>query len=337
MRSLPEDRRKQALLRAWRDVWRLLPNERKQRDWTYDELRRVEEATLSKIVKLSEPEIREAVLEDLDRAELCGVYVFVVDGVESVGGADLSVIHAGVRRAVNTVVQSSRSMHDHVRACVAETLQEEQSRRVANINRLRPRELLSTLVPTTLRRAALLMHYSSNEQRHALSTLLYRELGNKPRALCMDRELELPADPSRQQQYAWLHWYLWGMRMHSPEMRQRLGGVPRVIFVGDRDAQLTNKKTGDLADPLGPIHAKAYERLGRELNKHGHPIKDPGSKSRIAKSVGVSRDKLRSYPDLPIKVSPDGKGGVTCEFTMDDILEAMGSSSRKKPTKPQNQ
>ncbi|CAA9233021.1 MAG: hypothetical protein AVDCRST_MAG93-973, partial [uncultured Chloroflexia bacterium] len=252
MGSLPEDRRKQALLRAWRDVWRLLPNERQQRDWTYDELRRVEEATLSKMVKLSESEIREAVSEDLVRAELCDVYVFVVDGVEFVGGADLGVIQAGVRRAANTVAQSGRSMHDHVRACVTETLEEEQSRRVAYINRLKPRELLSTLVSTTLRRAALLMHYLSNEQRHALSTLLYHELGNKPRPVRMDRELELPAEPTLQQRYAWVHWYLWCMRMHSPEMQQRLGGVPRIIVVGDRDAQLTNKKTGDLADPLGP-------------------------------------------------------------------------------------
>jgi hypothetical protein len=166
--------------------------------------------------------------------------------------------------------------------------------------------------------------------------LLYRELGIKPRPLLMDRELKLPAEPTLKQRYAWLHWYLWCLRMHSPEMQQRLGGVPQIIFVGDGDAQLTNRKTGASADSLGPIYARAYERLGRELNKQGHPIKDPESKSRIAESVGVSRDKLRSYPELPIKFSPDGKGGVTYTYTADDVLKAIDASSRKNPTKPRN-
>jgi len=334
MGSVPEDRRKQTLLEVWR-VWRQLPNERQLRDWTNDEFRRAEEATLSRMAELCEHEIREAVSEDLDGAELCDIYVFVVDGVESVGGAGLSVIYTSVRRAANTVAQSGRSVHDHAQTCVTEAVGEEKSRRVAYMNGLKPRELLSALVSTTLRRAALLTKYLGSEQQHVLSRLLYRELGNKPMPLRLDRELELPAEPTLKQRYAWLHWYLWCLKMHSLEMRQRLGGVPRIIVVSDGDVLPTNKKTGDPVDPLGPIHAKTYERLGRELNKHGPPIKDPESKSRIAKSVGVSRPTLQRYlkADLPIKLTPDNKGGVYEEYTMNDVLTALETSSRKKRSK----
>ncbi len=339
MGSAPEDRRKQTLLKVWR-VWKQLPSEQQQRDWTHNELRRAEEATLSRMAELCEPEIREAVSEDLDGAELCDVYVLVVDGVEYVSGADLSIVYAGVRRAANTVVQSGRPVHDHVRACVTEAVGEEKGRKVAYMSGLKPRELLSALVSTTLRRAALLIKYLGSEQQHVLSRLLYRELGNKPRPLRLDRELKLPAEPTLKQRYAWLHWYLWCLRMHSLEMRQRLGGVPRIIVVSDGDVLLTNKKTGDPVDPLGPIHAKTYKRLGRELNKHGPPIKDPESKSRIAKSVGVSRPTLQRYlkADLPIKLTPDNKGGVYEEYTMNDILAALETSSRKKRNKdkPEN-
>jgi hypothetical protein len=76
--------------------------------------------------------------------------------------------------------------------------------------------------------------------------------------------------------------------------------------------------------------------LGRELNKRGHPIKDPESEHRIAKSVGVSRGKLRSYPHLPIEIAPkadhDGKVVVSYKYTEGELLRAIEASSRKKST-----
>jgi len=105
------------------------------------------------------------------------------------------------------------------------------------------------------------------------------------------------------------------------------------MIIADGDRILVNRSTGQSADPLGPIHAPVWRALGRELNKHGHPIKDPESENRIAKSIGVSRDKLRKFPALPIKVTPDGKGGVHYEFTGDDLLKAIEASSRKRPRK----
>ena len=120
--------------------------------------------------------------------------------------------------------------------------------------------------------------------------------------------------------------------MHHPDTRLILGGVPLVVVAADGDRMLTNKKTGQPADPMGPILAPVWRVLGRELNKSGHPIKDPESENRIAKSIGVSRDKLRSYPELPIKIATDDKGVVHYEYTGSDLLKAIEASSRKKRT-----
>jgi hypothetical protein len=124
--------------------------------------------------------------------------------------------------------------------------------------------------------------------------------------------------------------------MHKPEMQRVSGGVPLVVVVADGDRLLTNKETGLPADPLGPIHAPIYRALGRELNRQGHSIKDPESESRIARSAGVSRDKLRSYPDLPIKIERDGPDRIKYEYTGDDLLASIEASLRKKPTKSEN-
>ncbi len=107
----------------------------------------------------------------------------------------------------------------------------------------------------------------------------------------------MPEHPTLKQRQAWLHWYIWCLRMHKAETRRISGGVPLVVVVADGDRLLTSDITGLPADPLGPIHAPVYRALGRELNRHGHPIKDPESESRIARSLGVSRDSsLESQP-----------------------------------------
>lgn len=316
-------------------MWNRLPEAQQAGDWTPERLRANEDATLEKLAQLCEPEIREAVSEDLGGAELCGVYILTVGDQEAVGGMDLTVIHAGVRRAASTVTASGKPPHEHVKVCVAAAIRAETSRRAAYLNGLKIPDLLSALSSTTLLRAGLLIDYLEDEQRNALSSLLYRELGNKPRPARMDKQPKMPTEPTLKQRYAWLHWYLWRTFMHRPEVKRKLGGVPRIVVIADGDRMLINKKTGKCADPLGPIHARVWPVLGRELNKRGHPIKDPESKNRVAKSIGVSRSTLKRYEDaaIPVKITPDGKGGVWHEFTMNDLVSSLEVSARKRPVK----
>jgi hypothetical protein len=249
------------------------------------------------------------------------------------------IIHEGIREAVSTVAVSGVQFHERVGACVAKKIEEKSVEIVGELHALKPHALLKLCNAATLERTRFIVeHLREKQRRRALSNLLFHELGGKPRLLRMDQEPMMPEHPTLQQRRAWLHWYIWALKMHQPDTQRALGGVPLVVVAADGDRILTNKKTGQPADPLGPIHAQVWRVLGRELNKRGHPIKDPESERRIADSVGTSRDKLRRYPHLPIKIEPtigpDGKVVVTYEYTGDDLLKALEASSRKKPTKP---
>jgi len=56
-------------------LWQRLPAEQQARDWTYEEAAATRQEVLRKLVELCEPEVREAVLQDLAGAELCGLYI----------------------------------------------------------------------------------------------------------------------------------------------------------------------------------------------------------------------------------------------------------------------
>ena len=334
MSSVPEDRLEQVAIVC--DLWRRLSAEQQARDWTYEEAAAIRQEVLRKLVELCEPEVREAMLQDLAGAELCDLYIVPSnEGQEVVVGEDLSAVYAGVRRAADSASQSELPLDEHFLTCISKAIAEEKQTRAADWNGLKPRALLAALSSTPLRRAARVIDHLDSERTNALSKLLYRELGDKPRPVLLDREMKLPAEPTLKQRYAYFHWYIWFSHMHGPESQRALGGVPRIIVVADRDAILTNKKTGTPSDPLGPIHAKVWPRLGRELNKHKHPIKDPESKNRTAKSIGVSRSTLQRYlkANLPVKLMPDGKGGIYTEYTMDDVLKAVETASQKKRNK----
>lgn len=333
MASVLEERHRQAA-----ECCRLLqklPSEANRLDWPYERIREAEDATLKKLEELCVEEILRAVLGNWVAAGLCGVYVGHVHKPPYTAvylvRENVGIIHTAIRRAVSSVAASGRSFHEHVETCVAQAIAEVSSSAITELRQLKIRPLLKLLMASTLDRAHFIVTYLTKEQRRDLSRLLHRELGDKPQLLRMDKELNLPAEPTLKQRYAWLYSQLWRQKMHSVEVRQRLGGVPQIMAVVDGEAMLTNRDTGLPADPLGAIHAPVWRVLGRELNKNGHPIKDPESERRIAKSIRVSRDKLRSLPKLPIKIEPDGKGRVDYTFTSDDLIESLTAMSRKKP------
>jgi hypothetical protein len=319
---------------------RNLRSEADRLDWSHERLREAEEKTLKKLEELCVREILCAVLSNWVAAGLCGVYVGSVQkgrySVIYLLRKDIGIIHTAIRRAASSVAASGKRFHEHVKACVAQIIVEESSAAITEIRQLKTRALLKLLEVTTIDRVRFIITYLTEEQRRGLSRSLYRELGDDPRLLPMDREPKLPAQPTLKQRYAWLHWCLWSQSMHSQDMRGRLGGVPRIIAVADGDAMLINKSTGLPADPLGAIHAPVWRVLGRELNKTGHPIKDPESERRIANSIGISRDKLRSLPKLPVKIKTNGGGRVDYTFTDDDCLESLKAMSRKKPKRKEH-
>jgi hypothetical protein len=272
---------------------------------------------------------------------LCGIYIVPTQNppitVLWTWRENPEIIHAGIHEAVSTFATSDTAQfHEHVQACVTKNILEKSAELARELRQLKPRALLEACNSATLERTRYIVAHLSEDQRAALSSQLFHELGGKPRPLRIDKEPQIPENPTLMQKQAWLHWYIWCLRMHKPEMQRVLGGVPQVVVTADGDRLLTNKETGLPADPLGPIHARVWRALGRELNRQGHSIKDPESESRIARSAGVSRDKLRSFPVPPIRIGTDGPGRITYEYTENDLLASIEASLRKKPTKSED-
>jgi hypothetical protein len=316
-----------------------LPSRGQRLDLTHGELRDTERKALEKLEELCAQEILRAILGNWIEAGLCGVYV----GVEKkppytilwIVREDVEIIYAGIRKAISSVAVSGVPFHKHVEDCVAKALSQEAAELAQELKEYKPRALLKECTSWTLDRTRFIVEYLCEEQRAALANLLFHELGGKPRPMRMDVEPTMPERPTPKQRQAWLYAYLYRLKMHEPEISTRLGGVPRFVVACDGDRILINKSTGKPADPLGPIHAKVYEKLGRELNKHGHPIKDPESKNRIARGLGVSRATLQRYLDanVPVKLTPDGRGGVHHEFNMNSMLMALEVSARRSRRK----
>jgi hypothetical protein len=331
MSNIPKDRFGAAVSVC--QLWKDLPAEQLRCGWTDEELRSREEKVLTRLAELCWPEILEAIVENQAEAGVCGIsYITTADGREGDGGEGLAAIYRGVRRVAGT---NKRPSNEHVKACVSQVLQEEASEEAASLRKLKPRGVLTKLASFSPLRADWLIDHLSRRQQRELRLLLYRELGNKTVPLRMDQKPNLNANSTPKQRRYQLFWYLWRLRITEPDVRRALGGVPRIVVIGDGDGIITNKKTGMPSDPLGPIHAKMWQGLGRELNKHLHPIKDPESKNKNAKSVGVSRSTLQRYlGDGPWpKLTPDGKGGLYTKYTLDDFVEALEKSSQRKRNK----
>jgi DNA-binding transcriptional ArsR family regulator len=336
MGSVTEDRLRQAAIHT--QLLRRLPSEARRLDWTDEELRGAEEKVLHKLEELCAQEILTAVLGNWMSAGLCGVYVHVVHAppytVLYLVREDLASIYASLRRAASSVSASGRPFHEHVEVCTAATIKKESSEAITELRGMKPRALLKLMSEVTLDRARFALAHLAEEQKRGLSRLLYRELGDEPRLLRMDTEPRLPAAPTRKQRYAWLHAQIWRQKMHSPEVTQALGGVPRIVAVSDGDAMLKDRTADAPVDPLGPMQAKVWALQARELNKLRRPIKDPESKSRLAKNLGVSRSTLSRWleTDLPgLRLTPDTKGGVHYEGSAETLLAALKASARKRP------
>lgn len=335
MESVPEHRHRQAAQACL--LLQRLPAEGHLQDWAPKQLESREQGILNKLEELCAPEILAAILGNWMGAGLCGIYVAVVEKppytVLYLVREDLAPIYGSIRRAAGSVAASGKQFHEHVEDCMARTVARESTEEAERLRGLKTRFLLELLSTVTLNRARFILAFLDEDQRRDLSRQLYRELGNKPRPVRMDTEPKMPAHPTLKQRYGWLHWYLWRSFMHRPEVRHQLGGVSRISVIVDGDRMLKNRKTGKFSDPLGPIHAKVWPILARELNKHGHPIKDPESKRRFAASMGVSRSTFNRYEaeNAPVKISLEGKARVKYELTMNDVLRSLEIASRKRP------
>jgi hypothetical protein len=274
-------------LAVWR-YWKRLEDGEADYDLSRSEIESRKAKALAKLIDLCEPEIVGALLENFVGCVLYDIEFLVEDG-DVVGISYPRIIaSAGVSRAATTItkVGGNRSLREHVKVCTAEVFADCQAEVGEGWRNLPPTEVLSYLVGRSRRACAVLLEELTDEQRSELRGLLQKQLAGNGTAVPLRMDIE----PKEQRR--WVFWYLWRREMTQPKTVSALGGVPRVVVVLGENTLRINKRTGKPYDPLGVIRAKIWQRLSREKNLHGYPIQNPGSKSPIARSQGVSRSRL---------------------------------------------
>ena len=146
-----------------------------------------------------------------------------------------------------------------------------------------------------------------------------------------------PPDPTPKNYLDWL-----AIRLYD-RIKSLLGDSLRqgdALFFWVSDRPVTVKNTGgELINYADPVNATVIETWDREMNKHGHLKDDRKAKGRIASagriadSLSPSAKEIRRYlkEDVPVKLTPDGKGGVHIEVTDDGILASIDAVAGQKP------
>jgi hypothetical protein len=70
----------------------------------------------------------------------------------------------------------------------------------------------------------------------------------------------------------------------------------------------------------------------KELIREGQTVKDPESKSRIARLTGLDRRTIAHYlgSEVQVGVAPDEKGRVRVQFRIEDLQRSIEVARRKK-------
>ena len=322
MGSLPEDDRLAQAMERWRRYDRLSSKQPDKAD-----------KALHDLAVFCAPEIAEAF-----NGFKKGGNIWVSDVEAFI--RELAVIAA--RRAAQTLRDKpGRNLLHYVKRCVGDVLREREAEQRNRLRQLTAEQALGIATRLPRDQAAFVLDRLSQRQRHALIELVHRHKGGEGR-----REISLNPRHEPKDALLWLVWYAARRNAEHPliERASTRENRPPQTFVlidpGGKIGTQRKNKRGEPIDLAGPMHAKTFAMLGRELSERGYPIKDPLGKPRIAKSLGVSRDIVRRYlkraDELPDPF-PDG-GGVTIKFTLGDLLRsaqiAKGYERGPKPGRP---
>ncbi len=325
MQSATEDRHAQ--VRQVCKLWlRLKAGADKRTGELTDEER--EESVVSKLVELCTEEIVWVLNDDLVGRVFCNVWL-IVDYKHSKAGwvGDDRVLRAGINRALHAKLKEKEAdIVALIKTSVPEELAERRDERIKSLRSRKAAKILPDLLEMTRRyphNAAVIADHLTNDQRSNLKVLLHDQLSDKSVIyIRMDREPEEPR--------MWLYWYLYHSEFALPENKRKLGGVPRDLLATRRGAVRANKR-GEIIMPLGPMYAKVFEKQKSELNRLRRRPKNPGV-NKIAESLGVSHDTASRWlkEDIPMKLEPDGNGGVHYTFNLNTIQRCIEITAGKK-------
>jgi hypothetical protein len=302
-----------------------------------DEVR--EASIVSRLAELCSEEILLALRDDLPGRVLCGVWL-VIDFKHGRAGwlGDDRIVRSGIRRALRAKQNNEGAdIVALVRSGLAEELTACRDARIEELRARKAKEILLELLDIVRRgqhvNAGVLIDHLTDAQRSDLAALVHDRITDKVAVhIRMDLEPEVPQ--------MWLYWYLQLSQLALPKNRSKMGGIPRDVIAIRRGAARTNRR-GEIVMPLGPMYAKVFEALKREMNRRGLRPKNPGV-SKIAEGLHVDHSTAKRWlkANVPVKVEPDGTGGVHYTFNLDtiqictDILAGNKRGPRPRTDKP---
>jgi hypothetical protein len=277
---------------------------------------------MSNLTELCKPEIVEAVQENFIGCVLCAVG-FVVEDDEVVGVSYPDIIaSAGIRRAGDTItkVGGNRTLHEHVKACAAEVFAECQAEAREEWRKLAPEEILPHIVRWSRLSAAVLLRHLTFEQRNGLLDLLFARTERK--------SLYMGLGDKPEDELLWRIWYTVNLQAVHPATRSEEDNRPVIILLGEGWGKPPPKGVNS----AGPMQARFFQQLVKELRKSGHVIRDPDSVARIARLTGKSRSTMDYYlaSSVQVEVSLDDKGNVRAQFTTKDVWDSVQIARRRK-------
>ena len=281
------------------------------------------------IFKLCGQEVFEALAADDTGRVFCNLWLVVdVAGDAFRLTGNTSVVRSGISRAIHMALKyEGRSVADLVKSEVASELARRRDERIAVFRGLPAGEILPRLLEGLHsglhENMAVHMDHLTGTQRSDLTALLHDQINDK--AVVYIRMDEEPEEPRM-----WLFWYLHHSDFASPEKKRKLGGIPRDLIAIRRGAVRTNKR-GEIVMPLGPMYAKVFDAQKREMNKLRMRPKNPGVK-KIAEGLRVDHSTATRWlkEDIPMKLEPDGNGGVHYTFNLSTIQRCIEITAGEK-------
>ncbi len=265
------------------------------------------------------------------RPEIVGV--FEERGATPPHNSFVRIVHEGLRRALEMKNKwPEKRLHEHVKQCVADALDEHIAGWDEWFYGAKPEELLFLLSRVPHHTAEMLVGYTTFEQaKGLLSLLVWQRTGGRGVFYSVALEREPIDDLDRITRSVFLR------LVHDPAVRRVAEGPAKqgrtvILALGVNGPTKTKNKGCEPLDYAGPLHAKSLLRLRRELNKHGNSIKDPESRPKIAQALKESPKSVRRYlkADIPITLTPDGRGSVYTELTPDAVFRAMEIAKGKQ-------
>jgi hypothetical protein len=326
MGSLSEDDRLKRL-QSVLVLWQRLHDDRPLRDGTITDEQR-EDGLIDDIIKTSTPEIVAVVLEDRVARVFCGLWYAVhhfpndpTTDYISVEG-DYTAVRTGVRIAAENFAENrARPVNEYIKNSIAAELARLREQRIAAARQKSPIELMSTVLDWPRLNVAVLLEHLTFEQRDGLLELLFARVGRSSIVWLKDE----PED-----ELLWRLWYTAVLQAYDAKLSRVFQEETHPIFVPVGESGRRSPPRG--VNPAGPMHARFYEQLVDERKRAGHTVKDPQSKSRIARLTGLDRRTIAHYlgSDVQVGVAPDEKSHVRVRFRISDLQRSIEVARRKK-------